>query len=82
MRVRKLVLGVVACATAALTTVVTPSPGTAAAPAAVSPGGVPWTWGANDFGQLGNGTNTARLTPGPVNGLTDVVDLHLSLIHI
>jgi alpha-tubulin suppressor-like RCC1 family protein len=53
-----------------------------AAAAAVSPGGVPWTWGANSFGQLGNGTTQARLTPGPVTGLDDVVDLHGGREHV
>ena len=50
--------------------------------AAVDPGGVPWTWGGNGFGQLGNGTTQSRLTPGPVTGLTDVVDLHGGREHV
>lgn len=56
----------------------------AAAPTAarVSPGGVVWTWGANSFGQLGDGTTTARTTPGPVPGLDDVVDLHGGREHV
>jgi alpha-tubulin suppressor-like RCC1 family protein len=78
VKVRKLVLGVVASATALVTTLASPAP----ARAAVSPGGVPWTWGGNDFGQLGNGTTQPRLTPGPVNGLTDVVDLHGGRDHV
>jgi alpha-tubulin suppressor-like RCC1 family protein len=35
--------------------------------------GTVWAWGANMFGQLGDGTNQARLTPVQVSGLTDVV---------
>ena len=50
--------------------------------AAVDPGGVPWTWGGNGFGQLGDGTTQARLAPGPVTGLTDVVDLHGGREHV
>ncbi len=39
--------------------------------AVTAPGDV-WTWGGNGYGQLGDGTNTNRLTPVQVNGLTDV----------
>jgi hypothetical protein len=31
-----------------------------------------WTWGGNFSGELGDGTNTNRLTPAAVPGLTDV----------
>ncbi len=53
-----------------------------AALAAVNGPGVPWTWGANGFGQLGDGTTQTRTTPGPVVGLTDVVDLHGGREHV
>lgn len=60
-----------------------PAHAVAAAPAAaVVPGGVPWTWGANGFGQLGDGTTQARPTPGPVAGLDDVTDLHGGREHV
>lgn len=36
--------------------------------------GIPWTWGRNGEGQLGDGTRTdGRSTPGQVKGLTGVV---------
>jgi hypothetical protein len=35
--------------------------------------GTVWTWGSNQFGQLGDGTNTNRLTPVQVSGLSNVV---------
>ncbi|MEO8423629.1 MAG: hypothetical protein ABI595_06905 [Actinomycetota bacterium] len=43
--------------------------------AALAAPGRPLTWGANPWGQLGDGTTTAHLDPRPVTGLTDVVKL-------
>jgi alpha-tubulin suppressor-like RCC1 family protein len=37
--------------------------------------GTPKAWGANPYGQLGDGTTTAHPSPLPVSGLSDVVDL-------
>ncbi|MEO8329442.1 MAG: hypothetical protein ABI586_05500, partial [Candidatus Nanopelagicales bacterium] len=39
--------------------------------------GTPLTFGGNDYGQLGDGSSAAavRATPGPVTGLTDIVDI-------
>ena len=58
-----------------------PGPRHAAAAAASAPG-VPWTWGGNSYGELGSGTTQSRLTPGPVTGLADVVDLHGGREHV
>ena len=76
--------GVGYAATLVMLGLVAPGPAgaRAAAAAAIDPGGVPWTWGGNSFGQLGNGTTTARRTPGPVTGLADVVDLHGGREHV
>lgn len=34
-----------------------------------------WTWGANLYGELGDGTSTRRSTPSPVPGLTGVINI-------
>jgi alpha-tubulin suppressor-like RCC1 family protein len=55
-----------------------------APPAAVAatPGTV-WTWGTNDFGQLGNGTtSTTPSGPAEVAGLADVVQLEGGREHV
>ena len=41
---------------------------------AASPG-TPTAWGANPWGQLGDGTTTAHLVPRAVTGLTDAIDI-------
>ncbi len=40
-----------------------------------------WAWGVNGSGQLGDGTTTLRLTPGPVASLTGVVELAAGSSH-
>ncbi len=37
-----------------------------------APGATVWAWGYNNSGQLGDGTNTDRLTPEQVGGLSGV----------
>ncbi|RKP54131.1 hypothetical protein D7Z26_12170 [Cohnella endophytica] len=37
--------------------------------------GTVWSWGANDYGQLGDGTTEKRLSPLQVNGLTNIVKI-------
>ena len=53
-----------------------PAPGSAATPPST-----PWTWGANSFGQLGDGSTTARGTPSAV-GLTGTTDIHGGREHV
>ncbi len=40
-----------------------------------------WTWGRNDFGELGDGTTTARRTPVAVPGLTNVAAIEMGSFH-
>ncbi len=40
---------------------------------AVKSDGSAWSWGANDSGQLGDGSTDPRSEPGPIDGLEDVV---------
>ena len=42
--------------------------------ALLSNGGVS-TWGGNNYGQLGDGTNNNRLLPEPISGFGDVIDV-------
>lgn len=58
-----------------------PGPLLPPAAAATSPS-TPWTWGANSFGELGDGTTTARVVPAAVLGLTEVVDVHGGREHV
>ena len=43
--------------------------------------GTVWTWGANDVGQLGDGTTISRSTPAPVPGLTGVAAIAAGTFH-
>ena len=47
----------------------------AAVPAAAADPGTPYTWGANTYGQLGDGTTSPHLAAMPVNGITGAIDV-------
>ena len=46
--------------------------------AAITKDGSLWMWGSNNYGELGNGTNTASCVPIKVEGINDVSDICLS----
>ncbi len=54
--------------------------GTAHACARRADGSV-WCWGANNFGQLGDGTTTTRLTPAAVSALRGAVEVAAGVAH-
>ena len=43
--------------------------------------GTIWAWGANNYGQLGDGTATNKLTPVQVSGLSDVINIGAGSSH-
>lgn len=48
---------------------------------AVTEAGIPWCWGANSFGQLGDGTTDQHAVPARVLGLSDVTTLAAGRYH-
>jgi alpha-tubulin suppressor-like RCC1 family protein len=59
------VLGLLTCAIATIPAV----------SAVATDPGVPNAWGANPYGQLGDGTTLAHTTPAPIGTITDAVDI-------
>lgn len=43
--------------------------------------GTVWAWGDNSYGQLGDGSKTARATPAMVNGLSNVLSIQAGNLH-
>jgi alpha-tubulin suppressor-like RCC1 family protein len=43
---------------------------------AVDDSGIVWTWGQNNYGQLGHGDQTLRNTPAQISGLSDVSQVY------
>ncbi len=48
---------------------------------ALAEDGTVWAWGANDSGQLGDGTATNRKSPGPVPGLDGIAAMAAGAFH-
>jgi len=48
---------------------------------ALASDGSVWTWGNNDYGQLGDGTNVDRNIPVKVHGLTSVIAIAAGHFH-
>ena len=44
--------------------------------------GTVWTWGDNTYGQLGDGTNTARTVPVQASGLSGVISVNPGCYHV
>ena len=51
-------------------------------PASAAGPGIPFTWGSNGSGELGDGTNSPHFSPQAVPGLTDVTELHGGRQHV
>jgi alpha-tubulin suppressor-like RCC1 family protein len=43
--------------------------------------GTVWAWGLNNYGQLGDGTTTNKLSPVQVSGLTGIIDIQAGWYH-
>ena len=53
----------------------------ASSPATASASGVPFSWGDNYYGQLGDGTTNNRITPAQISGLTNIIAVSAGCSH-
>jgi alpha-tubulin suppressor-like RCC1 family protein len=83
--VRRVVLAIGGCAWFSLASIVPAAGGTVAAGGShtvvVTPAGQVWAWGANAYGQLGDGTTASRTVPTQVPALTDVTAVAAGSLH-